>query len=561
MKHKRNHIIILLVVVALIVGAFFFIYPPGKKTRLGLDLQGGLEVVYKATKPDGSQVSSTELAQAIAIMDKRVNGLGVTEAQVQKQAADQISVALPGVTDTKHALDIIGKTAQLEFYIDNTQRVAGPASTLADAVSQAQSQTKFKISAADLKALGDTKATQPTGFAAVTAPPNTFGNTTAQYFIYQRPPKMTGSAIKDARQSFENGNQPDVSIDFTSAGGDLFATITRQLADTGSLLQQNQTFAIVLDNVMRSDPYVDYKQNPQGITGGSAIISGGNMTIKDAQDLALVLRTGALPVTLDPIYQQTVSATLGKDSLRAGLIAALVGFAIVLIYMIFYYRFLGLIADLALLVYGVLLWGVFNAVPVTLSLPGIAGMILTIGVAADANVVIFERIKEEVRHGKTVRSAISSGYARGFKTILDANVLTMLTALVLFVFATAQPKGFALTLILGVLVSMFTAIAATRALLGLLADYEFFNKASFMGVSATQLAAAAERQAAEERASSGSARGANRQRRSVMPASGGDGHEVSAEEEPAVAAPAARRQPQTRSSSRSSAARKKKKRR
>jgi preprotein translocase subunit SecD len=560
MKHKRNHIVILLVVVALLAGAVVFIYPPGKKTHLGLDLQGGLEVVYKAAKPDGSQVNSAELAQAIAIMDKRVNGLGVTEAQVQKQAADQISVALPGVTDTKHALDIIGKTAQLEFYIDGSQRVAGPASTLADAISQAKTQTKFKISAADLSALGDPKATQPTGFAAVTAPPSTFGNTTTQYFIYQRPPKMTGSAIKDARQSFENGNKPDVLIDFTSAGGNLFAAVTKQLSDTGSLLQQNQTFAIVLDNVMRSDPYVDYKQNPQGITGGSAIISGGNMTIKDAQDLALVLRTGALPVTLDPIYQQTVSATLGKDSLRAGLIAALVGFGIVLVYMVFYYRFLGLIADLALLVYGVLLWGVFNAVPVTLSLPGIAGMILTIGVAADANVVIFERIKEEVRHGKTVRSAISSGYARGFKTILDANVLTMLTALVLFVFATAQPKGFALTLILGVLVSMFTAIAATRALLGLLADYEFFNKASFMGVSATQLAAAAERQSADERAFAGATRGASQRRRTVVPAASTDGHETPAEE-PAVAAPAARRQPQTRSSSRSSAARKKKKRR
>ena len=155
--------------------------------------------------------------------------------------------------------------------------------------------------------------------------------------------------------------------------------------------------------------------------------------------------------------------------------------------MLLYYRFLGLVADLALIVYAILLWGLFNLIPVTLTLPGIAGMILTIGVAADANVVIFERIKEEVRRGKTVRSAVSSGYARGFRTILDANVLTVLTALVLFLFATAGPKGFAFTLIIGVVVSMLTAVLFTRAMLGVLAGFAFFNKPSFMGVKAGQI--------------------------------------------------------------------------
>ena len=165
--------------------------------------------------------------------------------------------------------------------------------------------------------------------------------------------------------------------------------------------------------------------------------------------------------------------------------------------MLLYYRFLGLIADLALIVYGILLWGLFNAIPVTLTLPGIAGMILTIGVAADANVVIFERIKEEVRLGKTVRSAVNSGYSRGFLTILDANILTMLTALVLFQFATAQPKGFAFTLILGVLVSMFTAVLATRAMLGVLGEFTFFSQPKFMGVGEKQIAAAQAAVAAE----------------------------------------------------------------
>ena len=242
-----------------------------------------------------------------------------------------------------------------------------------------------------------------------------------------------------------------------------------------------QTFAIVLDGQMESDPKVDPKENPNGIQGGSAEITG-NFTIQEAKDLALVLNTGALPVSLTQIMKTQVSATLGKDSLIAGLIAAAVGFAIVFGYLIVYYRFLGLIADLALLIYAVLLYGLFNAIPVTLTLPGIAGMILTIGVAADANVVIFERIKEEVRRGKTVRTAVNTGYGRGFRTILDANVLTLLTAVVLFEFATAQPKGFAFTLILGVLVSMFTAVLATRAMLGLLSDYAFFNRPQLLGV-------------------------------------------------------------------------------
>ena len=217
-----------------------------------------------------------------------------------------------------------------------------------------------------------------------------------------------------------------------------------------------------------------------GISGG-AEISGGNMTTQEAKDLAFVLNTGALPVKLETAYQQEVSATLGKDSLNQGLIAGLIGLGIVLLYMLLYYRFLGLVADLALIVYAILLWGLFNLIPVTLTLPGIAGMILTIGVAADANVVIFERIKEEVRRGKTVRSAVNSGYARGFKTILDANVLTVLTALVLFLFATAGPKGFAFTLIIGVLVSMLTAVLFTRAMLGVLAGFAFFNKPSLHG--------------------------------------------------------------------------------
>ncbi len=519
MKQKRWNIVVLLVVAALVAVSVIYIYPPGKKTHLGLDLQGGLQVVYKAQTTDGKTPSSAQIAQTIDIMNRRVNGLGVTEAAVQRQGSDQISVSLPGIKDAQTALNVIGETAQLQFFDDANTRVSGPAATLADAIKQAQQQTTFVIPKADFVKLADPTGPQPKDYIVLTAKPGAIGGNKSQvYFIYKNAPSMNGSALKSASQSF-NGTEPNVLIDFTGPGSKQFQKITSELWFRGSLAKQSQTFAIVLDTVIESDPEIKYTDTSlrNGISGG-AEISGGNMTVKEAQDLALVLNIGALPVTLVKIEDQQVSATLGKDSLRQALLAGIAGFGVVLIYMLLYYRFLGLIADLALLIYAMLLWGVFNFIPVTLTLPGIAGMMLTIGVAADANVVIFERIKEEVRAGKTVRSAISSGYARGFKTILDANVLTLLTALVLFMFASAQPKGFAFTLILGVLVSMFTAVLATRALLGLLADFAFFNRAAFMGVSAAQIRAAELRAAADQALYGGAPSAGGRRQRRARPA-------------------------------------------
>jgi len=498
---------------ALVAVSLYFIIPPSVKTRLGLDLQGGLEIVYTARTADGKAPSSAELDQTIGILDRRVNGLGVTESAIQKQGTDQISVSLPGVKDAQQALDLIGKTAQLEFYKDDPQsRPVGPVATKKEALKQLKRQGVSQAEVDQLAAEGNTDK-----YALVVQPADPATSQPEQWYVFKRPPALTGEAIAGARAGFSGqNNKPNVLIDFTGDGSKKFQEITRELYRTGLLKNTPQTFAIVLDNVMESDPMIDYTDPGlrDGISGG-AEISGGNMTIKESQDLAFVLKTGALPVKLEPTYQQQVSATLGKDSLRQGLIAGLIGLGLVLIYMLVYYRFLGLVADLALIVYGILLWGLFSAIPVTLTLPGIAGMILTIGVAADANVVIFERIKEEVRHGKTVRSAVSSGYARGFKTILDANILTMLTAAVLFVFATASPKGFALTLILGVLVSMLTAVLFTRAMLGVLAGFAFFSKPAFMGVRTSQIEVAA---VAEGRTA------ASRRRRAATADSGdGDG--------------------------------------
>jgi len=483
-------------VAALVAASVYFIIPPDERTHLGLDLQGGVEVVYTARTADGSAPTQEQLDQTIGIIDRRVNGLGVTESQVKQQGADQISVALPGVTDPDKALAIIGKTAQLEFFVDYPEsRIVGPVATRDEAITKAKAEGVPKKDIARFRA-GDNNTDD---YALISASPGAFGNENEAWFVYKRPPAMTGDAIDSAKQSFDQNGRANVEFTLTDSGAKQFQEITKKLYDEGLFSGVSQTFAIVLDNRMESDPRIDHTDPglQDGIGGGKAEITG-DFSVQEAKDLALVLNTGALPVELEPTYQQQVSATLGGDSLRAGLVAGLAGLILVLIFMIVVYRFLGVVADVALIIYAVLLWGLYNAIPVTLTLPGIAGVILTIGVAADANVVIFERIKEEVRRGKTVRSAVSSGYARGIVTILDANILTVLTALVLFLFATQQIKGFALTLMIGVGVSMLTAVLATRAMLALLAQFSFFNRPAFMGVSSAQIAVAeAEADAAE----------------------------------------------------------------
>jgi len=487
-RRYRNWII-LAVVAALVVVSVFFIYPPGEKTKLGLDLQGGVEVVYRATTADGKAPSQEQLDQTIAIIDRRINQYGVAESQVQQQGTDQIAVALPGIADPDQALAVIGKTAQLEFFedYDDVRLVAGAPSREA-ALKQAARVGVPKADIVKLRAGADNTKR----YALVVAPPGTLGNDADLWFLYKRPPAMTGDAIESAKQSFDQNGRPNVEFTLTDEGAKLFQKITAKLYDEGLFQGEAQTFAIVLDNVMASDPRIDYTdpELADGIAGGQAEITG-DFTVQEAKDLALVLNTGALPVTLEAAYQQQVSATLGKDSLRAALIAGLAGLGLVLVFMLVFYRFLGLVADIALVVYGIYLWGLYCAIPVTLTLPGIAGAILTIGMAADANVVVFERIKEEVRRGKTVRSAVNSGFARGFLTILDANILTMLTAGVLFVFATQQVKGFALTLIIGTIVSMFTAVLAIQALLGVLSEFRFFRNPAFMGLTSAQIATGA----------------------------------------------------------------------
>jgi len=311
-------------------------------------------------------------------------------------------------------------------------------------------------------------------------------------------PEMTGSDLKlsGTRQDFDTRTgEPIVLMDFTGKGGKKFEEITRDIAQRGKLLFNTvgggqgdpsaflQHFAIVLDREIKSWPTIDFTEYPGGITGSNGAQISGLQSIKEAKNLALVLQTGALPVEFRTLDQTAISATLGKDSLREAKLAAGIGLLAVALFLLIFYRFLGLVAVLGLVVYAALLYAAIILFNVTLTLPGIAGLVLTLGVAADANIVIFERIKEEVRAGRSVRAAIQTGYTKGFATIVDANVVTAITALVLFAVATASVRGFALMLLVGTAMSMLTAVLATRAFLAVLAGFRLLESPKVMGAS------------------------------------------------------------------------------
>jgi SecD/SecF fusion protein len=308
-------------------------------------------------------------------------------------------------------------------------------------------------------------------------------------------PEMTGAHLKldGTRQDFDTtSSQPIVTMQFTDDGGDRFGEITNREADRGRARhnitggQGNpqdsfQHFAIVLDRQIKSWPSIDFEQYPNGIGGSNGAQITGIGSLNEAKDLALVLQSGALPVTFKTLETTAISATLGKDSLAEAWKAAIAGLLVVALFLLVFYRVLGVVAVIGLCIYAAFLYAAILVFNVTLTLPGFAGMILTLGVAADANIVIFERVKEEYRAGKSVRAAINAGYGKGFATIIDANVVTAITAMVLFLVATAGVKGFALMLLIGTLISLLTAVAATRAILGLLAGFRWFDNPRLMG--------------------------------------------------------------------------------
>lgn len=415
-------------------------------TRLGLDLRGGSQLTIQVQPTEQvQQITERELEAVQRVVEGRVNGLGVSEAVVQSAGQDQLVVQLPGVSDPQQAERVLGGTAQLEFRTQqpNTE---GQLQAIQQVIQQQLLQQEL------LRDGGDAEAIQQNQ-AALTQSRQTLAE------LFEKT-ELTGDKLRDAlaRPMSASSNAWEVELDFNDQGGDLFAQITRDIAGTG------RSIGIFLDDNLISAPVVDVQYAATGITGGRAVISG-NFTAESARDLEVQLRGGALPLPVKVVENRTVGATLGRDSVERSLYAGIAGLLLVLVFMAVYYRLPGVLADVALLIYAVLTWAAYNLLGVTLTLPGIAGFILSIGMAVDANVLIFERTREELRSGKTLYRSVESGFYRAFSSILDSNVTTLIACGALFWLGAGLVRGFALTLALGVLVSMFTALTCSRTLL------------------------------------------------------------------------------------------------
>ena len=501
----------LLTIGATIVLALFYLYPTyqfyyappenlDRRARvkqqainLGLDLQGGIHLVLEVDQADLSDDEKTDVvARALEVIRNRIDQFGVSEPIIHREGDWRIVVELPGVQDIERAKGLIGKTARLEFKIlESAEDRVGMIEKI-DAYLEAQAPADSAKT--DDPLLGQTADDTPSLSRYVRAfgrdfvvledniltvrdildrpsvqkltPPDAqflWGSKVEEmvdgqlyrvlYYVKRRV-EMTGEILSDASvttgQSFENAGQPIVNFTTTSQGVRLFGRVTG--ANVG------ERMAIILDNQVYSAPTIRSK-----ISQGSGIIEGTG-SVDEAKDLAIVLRAGALPADVHIVEDRTVGPSLGRDSVEQGKNAAAIGLAIVIVFMVIYYGFSGLVADFALVLNLVFVMAILAAFQGTLTLPGIAGIILTIGMAVDANVLILERIREELRAGKTVRAAIENGYARAVQTIVDANVTTIITAIVLYQYGTGPIKGFALTLMIGIVSSMFTAIFVTRTI-------------------------------------------------------------------------------------------------
>jgi SecD/SecF fusion protein len=592
MTNRTRNLTIIGIVLVLLAGAAFTIAT--KPTKLGLDLQGGVELVYQGQPtPQVPVVTQQALDDSLETIRKRTDALGVSEPEIQRSGRDQISIGLPAVQNAERAIEQVGSTAQLQFY-DWEPNVLGRgldvpyagSKALYDAAEFAQKQkpkaertdvppgsdmtpaqadrkndssttpryymfgpdrypigpdgkplhegeydpssscesllaeyepesgapqkyAKGTACESELEALGPggpptgSKVFEvPRGIVIVEAEPAP--NQSARvhrFFVIEDDSELNGKEIKNPEQSFDpNTHAPLVNMEFTDKGREAFARVTKRIADRGrncetlagvdpkcppqgsSPDQFLQRFAITLDNRIVSLATIDFRENPEGIDGrnGASIENIGS--IQDAQDLAENLRIGALPIDLKLISQTQVSATLGQQALHQGLTAAAVGLVLTILFLLLFYRVLGMVATVALLVYAVFLFALIKLIPITLTLPGIAGMVLTLAVAADANIVMYERIKEEVRSGRSVPAAISAGYTKALRAIIDANVVTIGVAFILFTLATAGVRGFAFTLGVGTLVSLFTAVLATSAILGSLSRSRLLRRPSALGV-------------------------------------------------------------------------------
>jgi SecD/SecF fusion protein len=576
--NRRRNLFVLLFVLALIVVSALVI--ASKPTRLGLDLKGGVELVYQGT-PTGQvkEVSDEDIERSIEIIRQRIDKLGVAEPEVSRLGTTEISVSLPDVTNAERAIEQVGTTAQLQFYdwepnligrqkaigghpgreppkgpLEDAEeewkeagrstktpesqqlilagafpnaygavKLASEQKPVADCTSCSTTKPRYYLFADDpdhtlidgpefseedlfISATGKKRSHKgtvikvPAGTIVVSEQPSNEsgqpieGIEHAGWFALKDNPALSGKEITNPEAKNQESG-PAVTFEFTDSGREAFQAVTRRIAQRGQAAaiggaaseepeRLSGHFAVVLDNEVKTRPIINFAENPDGIDGRTgAQISGGFTSIEEAQDIATFLQIGALPIDLKLISQTQVSATLGTQALHEGIKAGVIGLILVVLFLLLFYRVLGLIAVIALGAYGVIFFALIKLIPITLTLPGIAGLILTIGVAADSNIVIFERIKEEVRAGRPMAAAIAAGYRRGIATIVDANVVTLLTAFILFVLATAGVKGFAFTLGVGTIVSLLTAVVFTQALLLSMSRSRLLRSPSVLGAS------------------------------------------------------------------------------
>jgi protein-export membrane protein SecD len=390
------------------------------ETKLGLDLSGGLRVEYQAKAVDGKEPTAGDMSVIKDIVERRVNTTGVSEPVVTTQGADRVVVELPGVTDPEAVRKLVGQTGQLDFV-----------------------------------PLGSTQVTEGQTLDLKTYPP-LFG----------------GDQVASATVGTDQNGLPAVDFVLKSTGASLFADYTGK--NVGAY------FAITLDGAVVSAPVI---QN--AIPNGNVQITGGGLAgfnAKDATNLVTILKDGSLPFPIKELSSEQISATLGSQFLTQTVLAGLIGIALVFAFMLIYYRLPGAVASFALIYYTLVMYAIFRLVPVTLTLAGIAGFVLSIGMAVDANILIFERMKEELRLGKSLPAAVEAGFNRAWNSILDSNVSSLITATILYAFGSSVIRGFALVLIIGVLVSMFSAIVVTRTILRWVVRREWARKPSRYGL-------------------------------------------------------------------------------
>ena len=394
-----------------------------------------------AIQPKGFEAKlQTSLKQAIRVLENRINGLGTTESTIQQQGANRISIQIPGLQDPDRVKNLLGSTAKLTFQLlCHDQASTANALPPPDCAAYPRKEDVDAALAAKMKA--DPTAKELTD-AEKKALPQMWVQTAGLSTV-------DGADLTDAQPGFDTQtNTPEVTFKFNQKGALRFGKLTAE--------NVGKPFAIVLDGVVESDPVINTP-----ILGGSGQISG-HFTIEQTNDLAITLRSGALPAKLVIAEEATVGPSLGADSIRAGVYAAIAGLIFVMIFILLPYGFFGIIADFALIINLVLLIGVMSLFGFTLTLPGIAGIVLTLGMAVDSNVLIYERIREEWRHGKTALSAIETGFVAALHTVTDANVTTIIAAVILFSMGTGPVRGFAITLGVGIITTMFTAFALTR---------------------------------------------------------------------------------------------------